>query len=416
MKKAKLLYSKEDGFLKKEIEATAITSRADARKIGPFADENNKKVLWVNWGQHKETGKYIFPYFRHYPKSYKHESEINIEIKKRFSASLESKNHKKAKECIAGALEKRLKNKHHLPWAFKDTRTSDFPLSGDLLADVEVIEKEHILRTPFGEEYRLDIALLGKKVKNKRVLLAGIEIEFTHEFEMIKCLLLKTLGFPLISIDVTSIDVSDISEEWADKSLIETTKSNSSGIRKNYIYIHESIYPLYMDIPRDILNETRHQYLLFIKEEQHDRLKTYLSELKKYLSISNNDVLIQETKISNEQTRKIVEHAGSIAGEDWRNYNKDRFISVTLDKPLTKSGNIYIFHLVMAQLINAIFDTLVGYKYETGIKNYDPSILTWKLTDYKNSSYPNYKIYNLISKQVSEPIHKIIELFNKLDK
>jgi hypothetical protein len=416
MKKAKLLYTKEAGFLKKEIEATFIKSRADARKIGPFTDENNKKVLWVNWGQYKETGKYIPPYFRHYPKNYKNESEISTEIKNRFNASLESKTHEKAKECIVNALEARLNRKYHLPWAFKDNRTSDFPLSGDLLADVEVIEKEYILKTPFGEDYRLDIALLGKKIKNKRVLLAGIEVEFTHEFEMTKCLLLKTLGFPLISIDVSDLDVSEISEEWAENSLIETTKSNEAGIRKNYIYIHESIYPLYMDIPREILNETRHQYLLFIKEKHHDKLKEYLSELKKCLGINNSDVLIQETKISNDQTKKIVEHAGTIAGEKWRNYNENRFISITLDKPITKSGNIYMFHLIMVQLMNAIFDTLVGYKYETGITNHDPNVLTWKITDYKNSTYPNYKVYNLISKQVSEPIYEILNIFNKLDK
>lgn len=416
MKKAKLIYTKEDGFFKKEIEATAIKSRADARKIGPFTDENNKKVLWVNWGQYKETGKYIPPYFRHYPKNHKHDSEIGAEIKNRFNASLESKTHEKAKECIIDALKEKLNKKHHLPWAFKDTRTSDFSLSGDLLADVEIIEKEYILKTPFGEDYRLDIALLGKKIKNKRVLLAGIEIEFTHEFEMIKCLLLKTLGFPLISIDVSDLGVSEINEEWAKNSLIETTKSNEAGIRKNYIYIHESIYPLYMDIPRDILNETRHQYLLFTKEKHHDQLKKYLNELKKYLDINSPDILIQEIRISNDQTKKIVEHAGSIAGEEWRNYNKDRFISITLDKPITKSGNIYIFHLIMAQLMNAIFDTLVGYKYETGIKNYDPNVLSWKITDYKNSTYPNYKVYNLISKQVSEPIHEILNIFNRLDK
>lgn len=398
------VYSVEEGFFSESVKATDIKSHSHARKLAPFADDSRRMVYWVGWGKPKNNNKPRVAHFKRYPSKGRTVVTLaNDEIALRTRESRESNRHIKAKELIQSFLTKLLEEKKHLPWAFKDPDISEFPMSGDFLAGAEAIEVEYGVKTPMGEEYRLDVAILGKTILNKPILLAGIEIEFTHKFDFSKSLICKTLGFPLISIDVTEVDESDINEEWAKQALIETTRNSIDGFRRNYIYIHRMLSTVYIDIPRDIVSESRHQYVIFTKEQ--DKLIDLLKTLKERLSLSDRQVIISPVVDKNKQLNIQVMNAGNLAGEGWKDHNDKKFIQLTLDKPCNKSGALYYFHLVLASLCNSFLDCLVGYKYELGEVHNIGDSLRWMKGRFVGEKLVKYHVG---PKRVSEPVRQIL--------
>lgn len=409
MDQATRIYSPEKGFHSEIFEATSIKSHSHARKLAPFVDGERSLVYWVNWGKLKSNGKPRVAHFRHYPKNNRTVKEITSkEVSQRYFKSKESSNHIRAKESVQTLLENLLANKKHLPWAFKDPEISDFPMSGDFLAGAVSIEKEYPIVTPLGTEYRLDVAILGKTISNQPIVLAGIEIEFTHRFDFSKSLLCKTLGFPLISIDITDTDVDDIGVEWAKKALMETTHNSEDGFRRNYIYIHRMLSTVYIDIPRELHPESKHQYVIFSKEQ--DRLISYLKKLKLLLKLSDKQVSISPITDKNHQLHKQVINAGNLAGDGWGSHSSKSFVQLTLEKPINKSGDLYYFHLTLARLCNAFFDCLVGYKYEPGHSHEIGDPLYWRRMRKINNEVVHYQI---APKRVSEPVFQILNQVNK---
>jgi hypothetical protein len=403
------------GILVDSIEATAIKSRADARKLGPFADSERRRVTWVRWTQVAKTNRWRRAHFRHFPKTHPEEdvqADLRREFERREVAKAESSEHLGAKEHLAAYLQGLVAARRSLRWAFVDKRVSGFCLTGDLLSDVAEVRTEYPIHTPFGRDYKLDIALLGPRIARKHIVLGGIEIEFAHEFEMTRCLVCKALGFPLLSIDIAEFAEWPMSSfQWLESALVETTVSSDDQRRRNYIYIHDALYPVYMDIPTTIAKENRHQYIVFAKEEQFDRLLSLLLKLKEVFGISGNAVLIQPVPCKNEQMRAMFLNEGSIAGHDWSAYNGSKYIRVTLDKPVGKAGPIYKYHLAMASLLNAHFHTLVGYKFRPGIYNEDPADPIWQVW------IPDDGIAKktpLIQKHLSEPLSSNMAVLESL--
>lgn len=396
------------------VEATEIKSRADARKLGPFADSERRRVTWVKWSQIAKTGRWRRAHFRHLPKR-NTESDVRKELSREFErrefAKAESLEHSSAKEHLAEYLRGLLAASRSLRWAFVDKRVSGFALTGDLLSDVIEVKTEYPIHTPFGKDYKLDIALLGPTIAKKPIVLGGIEIEFTHEFEMSRCLVCKALGFPLFCIDISESPTPVASPRWLESALIETTTSSEDQRRRNYIYIHDALYPVYMDIPVSIDKEQRHQYVIFVRENEFDRLLSLLIKLKQALGIEGNGVLIQPVHCKNEQMLSMLQNEGSIAGHDWANYNQTSYIRVSLDRPVQKSGNIYKFHLAMAAILNAYFETLVGYKYQLGKCNDEPAEPIWHVWVPDNG---NAKKTPLIQKHLSEPLGSILSILESL--
>ena len=195
MDEALRLYSWH-GVLTEKVKATEIKSRADARKHGPYADEDRKLVYWVNWGNLKKTNRWRRAHFKHYPKnsSIKHYSSKNIvdEIEERDQKKGESVKHKLVKDYLTALLKRMIAVGSPAKWYFVDNRISHFPLMGNLLSDVIDVRQEYPIQTPFGKEYKLDIALIGAKILKKPIILGAIEIEFNHEFELLKCLICKS--------------------------------------------------------------------------------------------------------------------------------------------------------------------------------------------------------------------------------
>lgn len=414
MDEALKLYSWH-GMLTEKIKATNIKSRADSRKHAPFADEDRKLVYWVNWGQIKKTGRWRRAHFRHYPKNsaVKHFCSKSIveEIEKRDQNKGESVKHKLVKDYLTVLLKRMVSEGSSAIWSFIDKRISQYPLIGNLLSDVVDIKQEYPIKTPFGKEYKLDIALIGDKIKNKPIILGAIEIEFNHEFELLKCLICKSSGFPLFSIDITEVNENDITEEWCKSTLLETTMISEDERRRNYIYIHDMLYPVYVEIPKDVLKKTRHQYVVFVDDEKHDDLFKLLNALKSALKINDEKLVIQQVNCSNKQMISVQENEGSIAGHDWASYNTKRYIRISLDRPKIKRGNLYKYHLAMASLLNSHFETLVGYKYRRGIKNDNPDEHIWSVWGKQTNGFGNIPI---LPKHVSEPVRSIMDILKEL--
>lgn len=415
MKSAIKVYSPEKGcYFAESVNATDIKSHAHARKLAPFVDDadSRRMLYWVGWGAPKKNGKSRVAHFKHYPKN-NHNllDQISDEIELRNKESSESKKHQSAKDRVLEVLTELLLEGKHLPWAFKDQEISCFPMSGDFLAGAANIAKEFVIKTPFGNTYKLDIAILGKKISKYPIVLAGIEIEFTHKFDFLKTIICKSIGFPLISVNIEELEESSITKDWAKKALLETTKNSFDGLRRNYIYIHRFLTPIYLDIPREILEEARHQYVIFTKDQE--KLLDNLRTLKDALKLSDKQVVISPVTNKNEQLRIQVENAGNLAGENWKEFNENSYIQLSLDKPCTKAGPLYYFHLTLSKLCNSIYDCLVGYKYELGHAHYRDAPLYWEK---KRRAGEGYVTYRLAPKRVSEPVRKILDYVSEKHK
>ncbi len=410
MREALRVYSAENGYFGEVVCATEVKSHAHARKLAPLVDHDHELVYWVSWGAAKKNGKPRVAHFRHYPRASGKgiKSEVSAQITSRYSGSLESSKHRKAKDAIYLLLVEWMSSGGHLPWAFIDPEISDFTLSGDLLAGAEDIQKEYPLKTPFGTEYRLDIAILGAVVGKSRVVLAGIEVEYTHKFEFSKALFCKTLGFPLVSINVEKVDEAAVDEEWARNALTETTRTSSDGLRRNYIYVHRFLSTVYLDIPRELAAESRHQYVIFTRSRE--RLLTWLIKLRDALELDGRKVLISPISDKNEQLHRQVENAGNLAGESWRDHDEIGYLQITLDRPPTKAGAMYYFHLTLARLCNSELDCLVGYKYELGHAHYPGDSLFWERLRAKGDRATRCKV---APKRLSEPIIQILAQIEK---
>ncbi len=402
METAYRLYSWK-GLCVEHIEAKQIKSPSDARKLGPFVDVDKSPFTWVNWSKIKKGGKKTPPHFRRYPngriKGRAKYKTINEEIIERTKLS-ESEIHKKARKEIADYLNDLVRTGQRIEWSFKDPTISEFALTGNLLADVLDVVTPYKYQTPFGIEYEFDVALLGKKLKSP-IILGAIEIEKTHRFGYLKLLVAKSLGFPLMSININDYAPDEIDKNWCEKIIKETTHNSEDGLRRNYIYIHNALYPVYLNIPAGIRNDEKHQFLIFCGDHQFDDLVSALKQYRTVLGLTDKDVLIQPVRLNTMEPSsiKMFENEGSIAGSDWKNFNAKKLIRIVMRVPIEKHGDLYLFHLVLARLNNAHFETLVGYKYRQGIGNDGMDNPIWTTPA---------KHLRIVPKHLSEPIKYVI--------
>ncbi len=101
----------------------------------------------------------------------------------------------------------------------------------------------------------------------------------------------------------------------------------------------------------------------------------------------------------------------SLAGIHWKDFNENRYVRVILDRPISKSGPIYYFHLLMTRFINGHLNALVGYKYERGVQNDDPQNGIWQR--YGRESRTRH---NILPKQVGYPIPSLISEIESISK
>ena len=416
MDEAVIVFSRK-GLFQAHITASEIRSREHARKLWPLVSPSSIKqvVTWVS--PSFENGKVRRrSHFRQLPavKTFDLKACFDEEEASRQQTVHESPEHRHAKELIAAELSRRLVAGLAMPWAFKDVEASDYPLEGDLLLGADRVMTEHPLLTPFGSRFRLDIAVLGPPILKEPMVLGGVEIELGHAFDGRKALIGKSLGFALISIDITEMALDDITPQWAESALTATTRSHEQGRRQTYVYLHDLLYPLYAQLPAFLDSEQRHQYLVFSDDATLHLLVRWMNKLAKTLGYPNGAVAVAMVNGKSEQSRKMLEHAGQVVGPDWEQFNNHQCLRLTVPRPKGPGDlQAHLFHMTMARLLLSHADALVGYKYCNGVDNNDPEEDVW-IAHRRINDQNIYTRHRVLPKRLAEPINRLMQVVNDL--
>lgn len=412
MDKATLVFSRK-GLFKVEVNARDIKSHEHARKLWPLVNPDNKHQL-VTWVKPSFEDDELLrrSHFRLLPSfsSLDVKGQFEKEESQREKSVQESVEHRTAKKLIALELESRLSNSLSMPWYYKDHEASDFHFEGNLLLGAEKISVEHFLPTPFGSKFRLDIAVIGAPIQRTPVVLGGIEIESTHAFDGRKALIAKSLGFPLISIDISKMSLVEITQEWAKNILSKTTLSHANGKRQTYVYLHEIAFPTYAKFPIIFDRWDRHQFLIFADDVTLRKLSGWLVRLGEALNFDKHVVAIALVNAKSEQSRKMLDEAGKVVGAGWEQLNPSQCLRVTIPRPRGFDDlQSHRFHITMARLLLSNANALVGYKYCLGLHNNAEEEDIWVHREW----LPDQQIfedYRILPKRLAEPMSSILQI------
>ncbi|MFZ6746009.1 hypothetical protein ACO0LC_22515 [Undibacterium sp. JH2W] len=405
-----------NGLFAATVAAHDVHSHEHARKLWPLVTATTPRQL-VTWVKPSfENGKCTRrPHFRTLPgtKNLSVGQIFDQEEAVRFKATQESQEHAQAKYMVAEALRTRLAGGKAMPWYFKDEESSQYHLQGNLLMGAAAVHVEEPVETSFGCKYRLDVAISSKPINTKPILLGGVEIEWGHQFDGRKALIGKSQAFPLISIDISGMTLDEITPEWADMALTATTHSSNSGQRKTYVYLHDVLYPLYVQIPSGLINEDRHQFLVFAPDVELSQLERWTRQLQGLVGLRSGVMAVSIINAKSEQSRTMLNNAGEVVGIDWQQVNAQRCLMLTVQRPTAVDVSSHLFHLCMANLFLSHTDSLVGYKYMTGILNEDPQQDVWHHSKW-NPETKRFDYYRILPKRLSEPRSRIINVLNDL--
>lgn len=394
MDKARIFFNRK-GEMQEAISCFDITSREHYRSLWPLVTPDDPPSL-VSWVSPVFTGDKCtrHSHFRHYTgrRGVNAKAIFDTDEKERHRQVSESPQHRRAKELIAAELQRRLDAGLSLHWSYKDKSVTDFHLAGNLLLGAEAIVTEHKITTPppLSSYYRLDVAVLGKAVLKNPTILAGIEIEYGHAFDGRKAIAGKCSGYPLISIDITDLTLEEITPEWARRALTDSTHTDPLGQRKTFIYLNPLLYPLYIQLPPDLLRkELRHQFVIFAPDDQLKHIKSRIEKVRGLLGLSPKDVVLQLPNAKSEQSTIMVENLGNIIGPDWESMNARRCLTVSLDRPAAvNDAPKHLMHIFLAIYLAGWCDALVGYKWCMDITNDHPEQDLWKAWHNKSHYYP----------------------------
>lgn len=415
MNEAVVVFSR-NGLFTSAVVANDISSHEHARKLWPLVTsaEPRQLVTWVR--PSFEDGKCKRrSHFRTLPgaRNLSVAQIFDQEERARFKAAKESLEHAQAKRMVADALQQRLASGRSMPWYFKDPGSTQYHLQGNLLLGAERIHLEEPVRTSFGCEYRLDVAITSTPINKKPILLGGVEIEWGHQFDGRKALIGKTQAFPLISIDISGMTLDEITPEWADMALTATTHSSDSGQRKTYVYLHDVLYPLYVQVPNGLIDDDRHQFLVFAPDNELSQLDRWAKQLQKLVGLKPSAMDVSIINAKSDQSKKMLDNSGQVVGQDWQQVNARRCLRLTVQRPNPGDVASHLFHLCMANLLLAHTDSLVGYKYMTGIFNDDPQEDVW-LHPKWNAEMKRTDYYRILPKRLAEPRSRILRVLNSI--
>lgn len=405
------------GRFAKTVTARDIRSHEHARKLWPLVTptEPRSLVTWVRPVFDSANKLKRRSHFRLMPGSAgaAFRQQFDREEAARVRTVEESPEHKQAKRLIAEALRERMRRNLGMPWFFKDPDASDFHLAGNLLLGAAEIVEERTVNTSFGCAYRLDIGIVSRTIEKGGLLLGGIEIEWEHQFDGRKALIGKSQAFPLISIDITGLRLNDLTPEWADMALTGTTRSSDTGRRNTYIYLHDLLYPQYLQVPHEVVKETRHQFVVFAPDEHLRKLHRLIPKYRAALQVPDKSLAISAMNAKSESSKVALANLGNIVGADWAEINPNRALMVTLDRPTQFDENLHLLHLCVANLLLSFTDSLVGYKYMLGILNEDTVKDLWEHSVW-NKEERKFDHHRVAPKRLSEPRSRLVAVLRSL--
>ena len=416
MDEAIVVFSRK-GIFQTTILARGVRSREHARKLWPLVSPDGSRQMVTRVSPSFENGKLRRrSHFRVLPAqhTFNPKAHFDDEEASRGRVVQESPEHRRAKELVADELSRRLRAGLAMPWAFKDVDSSDYSLEGNLLLGADRVATEHPLETPFGSKFRLDVAVLGPPVQAEPMVLGGVEIELGHAFDGRKALIGKSLGFPLISIDITEMTLPELTPEWAQRVLTATTRSHEQGRRQTYIYLHDLLYPLYAQLPAFLDDEQRHQFLVFVDDKTLNKLVSWMNLLAEKLEYPKGTVAVAIVNGKNDQARKMLERAGQVVGPDWRDFNDQKCLRLTLPRPKGPADlQAHRFHMTMARILLSHTDALVGYKYCNGVDNNHPEDDIWVAKRWI-ASEKIFSEHRVLPKRLAEPVNRLIAVVSDL--
>ncbi len=410
------VYSQNAGFLKEEISSFDIKSHEDAREKGPFLNNNSEPMYWKDWGKRKD-GTVIKRHFCRYKDKKTVITNLTkriIEEKDSIVQNKQTTPHRKFQEILLKIVNEYIEKNIKLEWAFKNVDISDFPLCGNLLQEAEIAVKEYRIYPPFVNYYDLDIAILGKTKLNQEVILAGIEIEYSHKAELLKTLLCKSLGFPLFSINIADLKKEDVNERLCIERLTETKFSSEDQKRRNYIYIHSLLHPIYLSCYQNWANiKDSHQFIIFPRKNEENALRQSINELIKTYDLQKMVSCAPVRLNPNVQSSiTMFENESSLFADYIHNYDETCFLRLQAKRPIPLSGNLYKFYISFTQLVALKFNCLVGYKYQTGSSNWHHDEPYWfisKLVKNPNGQGFHSAKKKMCAKRLSVPIREIMK-------
>lgn len=399
------------GRFKEAIEPSAIKSREQYRALCPLIDEETKKVVtWVKgtWGEKIKRRRHFRILSGKRSKYFIDYTGYTKERKK----SLQSDEHKKAKEVLIEALKSKLDNKHGMYWSFKNENISSFYFKGNILCAANHIQDEFHIKTGFNKDFFLDVAVLGLDAKQEVMVLFGIEIERSSRFSPLKAVLCQTLGFPFISVDISEMKIDDINLKWAESVLTRTTLDDELGLRNNFVYVPPILYPLYIRTDgKNIHIDHKHQYMVFAKDSIILDLKEKLERERDSLGLTDSINITNVNGHKNTQALHEVRLVASIIGKGWNLTNNKQYLRISLPRPHSThiNLNLFKFYLLMARHLLSV-DTLVGYKYEAGPIKHQIENDLWAV--YEPSQFPRQPAtkYDYLPKLLSAPLYEVADL------
>jgi len=284
---------------------------------------------------------------------------------------------------------------------------------GNLLLGATHVVPEHPLDTPFGCSYQLDIAVMGSPISQRPLLVGGIEIERWHHFDGRKALIGRSMGFPLITVDITELELADLTEEWAARVLTDTTRSDAQGRRSSYVYLHDLLYPQFAAIPKDVEDEPKHQYLVFADDPTLDWLRGWLRRLGDALAYDAGQVLLQRLNTKSQSARVALETAGSIVGTGWEAFNNQRMLRVSVPRPSgPHDKRSHKLHATLARLLLSR-DCLVGSQYASAVCNDEPEEDVW-LRYKRRPEQRMHEVYRVLPKRPAEPVGQLLAFLQSI--
>lgn len=413
-----LVIASRRGIFKDTIKASEIKSSEHARKLWPLlSPDKTSIVIWVSFTRKEDPKHRCKAHFRRPPVAYqrkgiRHKFEADEEERQRIIC--ESPEHKRAKELVANELVRRLHKQEPMPWYFKDKSASDFHFEGDLLLAANEIKQEMTIKTTFGSSFRLDIGIVGPPISQKQMIVGGIEIEFGNSFVGRKGLIGRSLGFPLMSIDITGMTLDKITPKWAKRIISQTTADDKKGQRKTYIYLPTPLYPLHIQISPQFKVDDKHQYLAFADRDTLKKLSGWLGEVGKKLGYTEKEFTVQRLNAINPKALTQLKNVGEIVGEGWQDFNATECLRITLQRPLADSDFLrsHRLHMTVVRLLMQS-EVLLGYKPCMGgvLHNADEDL--WDLSSLGVGGKENDHL-RLLPKRLSSPIGPILKIVDEL--
>ncbi len=328
------------------ISAEDITSRQDAIRYAPFIDDDGRPMIYVSKGFRETSDRPVRPHFR------RHEASTTPPPPGQSGG--ESAEHLQAKEMLRCALERRLVAGQSLTWAFKDRRLH-FVFRGQLLTGVTTVVKEHPIHLPDGTIIRPDVALIGQDYAGQETVFWIIEVVREHDVDSEKFFKIHRLGIPALVIDIEELELSEITEAWAETAVAETCASSPDGRRKNFIHYPDTLKVICNDWSRQRAEEhadqetaSRHKFVVFGVDERVVSLCELLKAERDRLRVPQTDITAPRN--TNTQTEKEFANARALVPASWIDLAGERYLRIITPRPRTPGPELD-FHRALARLV-----------------------------------------------------------------